>query len=254
MNIIIEGVQEISMSDYVIAITAIVSLILSMISLIKTFRDSKLDENNKIMNIIANNYSYPIIENGKNCEVIIPTDSKCVVHGNIDLFNILNLRNEEITDNYKIEIHFEFKNISKIFPTSVLIDTVTIFYESDSIGNQKILKKALNFKSIDNQYKILYIDGDKNICFKIICLINKEIRDEIIHSLDKDDTIQISFDFSFINIFNVITEGTYDTCLKKIKVKKTNEEEIIGLNNNSYTFKTDIVQYQNKRVYYKKIE
>lgn len=250
MKIIFEIIEKATIFDYATFITAIISLILSFISLRNTLNETKRDKNNRKIDMEANYYSYPILENKESCEVIIPTDSKCIVSGNIDNYNILNMQNHELKDDYMIELSLKFKNLSKIYPDKVLITKLTMYYDNENFNGARLLKEFAFFKSVDNKEKIIFIDGEGYLHFKLKCLIDKEKQEEIIKSLEKDAAIQFSFNIYFYNVFNVITEGKYNVSLDKKSNKRKGSTSVIGSNQNCYEFITKIVQYQNTNIYY----
>lgn len=250
MKIIFEIVEKTTIFDWTTFITAIISLILSFVSLRNTLNETKRDKNNRKIDMEANYYSYPILEKNEHCEVIIPTDSLCVIAGNIDDYNILNIQGHEIKDDYTIQLSLKFKNLSKIYPDKVLINNLTLFYSNEDFNGERILKKFAYFNSIDNKEKIVFIDGDGYLHFKIKCLIDKKTQEEIIDSLEKDTSIQFSFGIYFQNVFNVITEGKYNVSLTKKNIKRKGTSSVLGSNQNCYEFNTEIVQYQNTSIYY----
>ncbi len=250
MKVIFEIVEKATIFDWATFITAIISLILSFVSLWNTLNETKREQKNRKIDMEANYYSYPILENNEDCEVVIPTDSLCIVAGNIDDYNILNMNGHELKDDYTIQLSLKFKNLSKIYPDKVLINDLTIFYNNEEFNGERILKKFGYFNSIDNKEKIIFIDGNGYLHFKIKCLIDKKTQEEIIESLEKDTSIQFSFSIYFRNVFNVITEGKYNVSLRKKNIKKKGSSNVIGSNQNCYEFKTDIVQYQNTNIYY----
>ena len=67
------------------------TVIISLIALINTIENSKREEFNRKKEMEANYYSYPIIENGEKIEISIPINSKSIILGNIDSYNLLNL-------------------------------------------------------------------------------------------------------------------------------------------------------------------
>ena len=182
--------------------------------------------------------------------MITPTDSLCAVSGNIDNYNVLNMQGHELKDDYTIELSLKFKNLSKIYPDKVLIKDLTIFYNNQNFNGERILKKFAYFNSIDNKEKIIFIDGDGYLYFKIKCLINEKTQKEIIKSLEKDEMIQFSFSIYFHNVFDVITEGKYNVSLRKYSSKRKGTVRVIGSNKQCYEFKTETVQYHNTNIYY----
>lgn len=251
MQVIFEIIEKATILDYTTIVIAFASLIVSCISLKNTLNQSKRDKNNRKIDMEANYYSYPILENNNDCEVIAPIDSFCIINGSIHNTNILNMNDHVEQDDNYIQISFKFRNMSKIYPNKVLIKKLSMFYKNEEYFDEKILKEFTNFYSLDNKEKDVSIDGCGYLNFKLNCLMDKKTQNKIINSLEKDNIIQLSFDIYFINVFNVITEGRYNLCLKRDSIAKKGSSRVIGSKRNLYKFKTEIVEYQNKNIYYK---
>lgn len=237
--------------NIVLAVIALASLILSIISCVKTFSYSKKEKQDRKMEMITNYHSYPLITNQKECDLIIPTDNTCVISGCVEHTNVLVLDRKNFKDDYCLDIGLCFSNNSSILPSEVLINKLDIFFDSEQFGDEKVLKESLFFDNLDNKYKIVFIDGNKDIRFRIKCIINKKISEKIINALDKDEIIQLSFHYSFKTIFGVYTNGEYNTCIRKINITKKGSNNIIGSNKMLYEFITEKSQCRIKEIYYK---
>lgn len=238
--------------NIVLAVIALASFVMSIISCVKTSSYSKKEKQDREREMITNYHSYPLITNQKECGLTIPTDSICVISGCIENTNVLALESKVLRDDYYIDICLCFSNNSSILPNEVLINKLDIFFDSEQFGNEKVLKESLFLNNIDNKYKTVFIDGNKDIRFVTKCIINKEISEKIINALDKDEIIQLSFTYSFKTIFGVYTDGEYNTCIKKISTSKKGSEKIIGSNKILYEFITEKSQNRIKKIYYMK--
>lgn|GEM_PF-2774548 len=146
-------------------------------------------------------------------------------------FNILNFQNEELEkEDIKIlQIEFCFKNLTSILPQSIMIDCLHINF--DSTKNSDYV--SYYFQNRDELFKPVFISQNK-IEAIMFCTFPNEIYNKL--ELSSIDSLTISVNIYFKNIFNIITKGHYTLSFEK-DVNNTNNT-ILDLINTKYLVST----------------
>lgn len=201
--------NKFDMSIFWVAIGALATLFLGVVSLIQNFNANKMNKRLTEESLIGSNYSLlePLsIE-------IKKLNSKDILYESLAIFT--NLAKNSISNGNWLEIIFTLNSLTIIKPMYYTFEKISIKIDDDItyyIGCHK--NKRVKFGQKDNKLVCrFYIQLSPIESKKVLCQVFKK------------NTLSILLEMSYNNPFNIVAKGKYDiTFIKKAKDESVQSE------------------------------
>lgn len=153
-------------------IGGILGAIATLIGVNQTIQyEKKRDKDKEIENRKNNYYSY-LSFNKETLKITLSLDSITGINNDIHYQNVLIGENVKADNAYYFEIELSFDVLNNIFPSSVIINNLTLVYNEKTVDNKTTYNDLEYFTKYNSDYKKITIKNGKTIAFAAKCLIN----------------------------------------------------------------------------------
>ncbi len=210
-------------------ISGILGAIATLIGVNQTINyEKERDRKYELENRKNNYYSY-LTFSKQTAKITISLDSTTNINNIYNQIILIGENVESSSPNY-FDIELNFDMLNNIFPSAVMLNGLTLFYNDEIRNNETHFEDSECFYKYNKDYNKITIKNKKTVAFVVRCLINREKKDKLSNILEKKKRIDIIANISFLNPSKIVTKGNFRANLESITIKKIGNIKNLGSN------------------------
>lgn len=181
-------------------ISGILGAIATLIGVNQTINyEKERDRKYELENRKNNYYSY-LTFSKQTAKITISLDSTTNINNIYNQIILIGENVESSSPNY-FDIELNFDMLNNIFPSAVMLNGLTLFYNDEIRNNETHFEDSECFYKYNKDYNKITIKNKKTVAFVVRCLINREKKDKLSNILEKKKTYRYNCEHKFFKPF-----------------------------------------------------